>query len=130
MKCKKSNLVWILLTIIMLLTGMCSEIQRTDSYLVFSQNHVQADTIEDIGNNTLYIGNCTNKLINGLRDTFQKSRRDLGRLSLRNYVDFLRLKEILQMLCSFCVAVTVVFLPIQSSNTAILNYIHKQDGEK
>ena len=130
MKCKKSNLIWIVLTIIMLLTGMCSEIERTDSFLVFSSNHMQEDAIQDVKNDTLYIGNCTNKLITGLRDTFQRSRRGQGRISLRSYAEFLWLKEILQLLCSFCIAAVVACPPIQGSNTAILEFIHNQDGEK
>lgn len=130
MKCKKSSFVWILLSIIILLTGMCSQIERTDSFLTLPKQITEAEQICDVKNDTLYIGNCTNKLITGLRDTFQRSRRGLGRLSLRNYAEFLWLKEILQMLCSFCIAVIVACLPIQNSKTVILNYIHKQDGEK
>ena len=130
MKSKKSNLIWIILTIIVLLSGMCSGIQRTDSFLAFSQNDVQEDTIESVEKDNVYIGNCTNKLITGLRDTFQKSHRGFSGLSLRNYAEFLWIKEILQMLCSFCVAVVVAYLPILSSKTAILKFIHNQDGEK
>ena len=130
MKCKKSSLVWIILSIIILFTGMCSEIERTDSFLVLQKQTNETDQICDIKSDTLYIGNCTNKLITGLRDTFQKSRRGYGRISLRSYAEFLWLKEILQMLCHFCIAVVVTCLTIQNSNTAILNYIHNQDGEK
>lgn len=50
----------------------------------------EVDEICDVKNDTLYIGNCTNKFITGLRDTFQKSRRGQGRLSLRNYAEFLK----------------------------------------
>ncbi len=130
MKSKQSSIIRILLTFIVLLTGMCSEIERTDSFLALPKQMAEADSISDVENNTLYIGNCTNKLITGLRDTFQKSRRGYGKLSLRNYAEFLWLKEILQMLCSFCIAVVVSCLVIQSSKTAILEFIHNQDGEK
>ena len=130
MKCKKSSLIWIILSIIVLLAGMCSQIERTDSFLSLPKQTAEADTICDVKSDTLYIGNCTNKLITGLRDTFQRIRRDHGRLSLRNYAEFLWLKEILQMLCSFCIAAIVTCLIIQSSNVAILEFIHNQDGEK
>ena len=96
----------------------------------FSQNDVREDTIVSVEKDNLYIGNCTNKLITGLRDTFQKSHRGFNGLSLRNYAEFLWIKAILQMLCSFCVAVVVAYLPILSSKTAILKFIHNQDGEK
>ena len=130
MKVKKSSFVWIILSIIVLLTGMCSEIERTDSFLPLAKCITEVDEICDVKNDTLYIGNCTNKLITGLRDTFQKSRRGQGRLSLRNYAEFLRLKEILLMLFSTCVTAIMVCSPMQSSKTAILKYIHNQDGEK
>ena len=130
MKCKKSSFVWIILSMIILLTGMCSRIERTDSFLALPKQTAETDAICDVKNDTLYIGNCTNKLITGLRNTFQKSRRGHGRLSLRNYAEFLWLKEILQMLCSFCIAAIVTCLIIQSSNVAILEFIHDQDGEK
>lgn len=130
MKSKKSSFVWILLSIIVLLTGMCSQIERTDSLLLLSKQTAEADVICDIKNDTLYIGNCTNKLITGLRNTFQRNRRGQGRLSFKNYAEFLWLKEILQMLCSFCIAAIVTCLIIQSSKVAILEFIHNQDGEK
>ena len=130
MKSKKSSFVWILLSIIVLLTGMCSQIERTDSFLALSKQTAEADVICDIKNDTLYIGNCTNKLITGLRNTFQRNRRGQGRLSFKNYAEFLWLKEILQMLCSFGIVAIVTCLIIQSSNVAILEFIHNQDGEK
>ena len=128
MKSKKSSLICIILSIIVLLTGMCSEIERTDSSLVILQSMAEADTIEDVKNDTLYIGNCTNKLITGLRNTFQRSRRGQGRISLRNYAEFLRIKEILQMLSYISSAALFVCQPTERSKAAILNYIHKQDG--
>lgn len=129
MKSKKSSLVWIILSIIVLLTGMCSEIERTDSYFVISQA-AEADTIENVKNDSLYFGNCTNKLITGLRNVFSKSRRGQGRISLRNYAEFLWIKEILQMLSYVCIAALYVCQPTEHSKVAILNYIHNQDGEK
>lgn len=130
MKSKKSNLIWLLLSIIVLLAGMCSEIERTDSFLVTPQHMVESDTIEGVKNDTLYIGNCTNKLITGLRDTFQKIRRGEGRIALKNYAEYFLWKEILQMLFSFAIASLVVCQPTESSKITILNYIHDQDGEK
>ena len=130
MKSIKSSLIWIMLSIIVLLTGMCSEIERADSSLVTLQRMVETDTIEDIKNDTLYIGNCTNKLITGLRNAFQKSRRGQGRVSLRNYAEFLWIKEILQILSYVCIAALFVCQPTERSREAILSYIHKQDGEK
>ena len=130
MKSKKSNLIWILLSFIILLTGMCSGIERTDSCLVISQYVAEADTIENVKNDSLYFGNCTNKLITGLRNVFSKSRRGQGRIHLRNYAEFLWIKEILQMLSYVCIAALYVCQPTEHSKVAILNYIHNQDGEK
>lgn len=130
MKSKRSSFVWILLSFIILLTGMCSEIERTDSFLATAQHVVEADTIEDVENDTLYIGNCTNKLITGLRDTFQRIRRNQGRISLKNYAEFLWIKEILQLLSYVCIAVLFVCQPTEHSRAAILEFIHNQDGEK
>lgn len=130
MKSIKSSLIWIMLSIIVLFTGVCSEIERTDSSLLTLQHMVEADTIEDVKNDTLYFGNCTNKLITGLRNTFQKIRRGQERISLRNYAEFLSIKEILQMLSYVCIAALYVCQPTERSRAAILEFIHKQDGEK
>ena len=130
MKRKKSSFVWIILSIIILLTGMCSQIERTDSFLALPKQITEAEQICDVKNDTLYIGNCTNKLITGLRDTFQRSRRGQGRISLKNYAEFLWIKEILQMLSYICIAALIVCQPTERSKAAILEFIHNQDGEK
>lgn len=131
MKIKQRSLIWILLSFIILVTGMCSEIDRADSFFVTPEQYVaETDTIENIKSDTLYIGNCTRQLITGLRNAFQKSRRGQGRISLRNYAEFLWIKEILQMLSHVCIAALFVCQPTEHSKAAILNYIHSQDGEK
>ena len=130
MKYIHNNLVWILLAIIVMTTGMCSEIERADSFLSFQSQSIEAEMIDNIKNTTSYIGNCTNKLITGLKDTFQRSRRGQGRIGFRNYAEFLWMKKILHLLLSFFVAMSVVCPNIQSGSIAILNYIHNQDGEK
>lgn len=126
----RNSFIWILLSFIILLTGMCSEIERTDSFFVTSQYVTETDTIENVKSDTLYFGNCTRQLLTGLRNAFQKSRRGQGRISLRNYAEFLWIKEILQMLSYICIAALFVCQPTERSKAAILNYIHKQDGEK
>ena len=130
MKYIHSNLVWILLAIIVMTTGMCSEIERADSFLSFQSQSIEAEMIDNIKNTTSYIGNCTNKLITGLKDTFQRSRRGQGRIGFKNYAEYLWIKKILHLFLSFFVAMSVVCINIQSGNIAILNYIHNQDGEK
>lgn len=130
MKYIHSNLVWILLAIIVMTTGMCSEIERAHSFLESQNQSVEADTIAHVTNSTTYIGNCTNKLITGLRDTFQRIRRGHGRSNFRSCTEFLWLKEILHMLLFFDIATVVVYQVIQSDSVAILEYIHNQDGEK
>ena len=100
--------------------GMCSEIERADSFLSSPFQSTETEMIDGMKNATTYISNCTNKLITGLRDTFQRCRRGRERIGFRNYAEFLWLKEILQMLCSFCIAVVVSCLVIQSSKTARL----------
>ena len=130
MKYIHNNLVWILLAIIVMTTGMCSEIERADSFLSFQSQSIEAEMIDNIKNTTSYIGNCTNKLITGLKDTFQRSRRGQGRISFRNYAEFLWIKKILHLILFFVVAVKVTYLTIQSDSIAILEFIHNQDGEK
>ena len=130
MKYIHSNLVWILLAIIVMTTGMCSEIERADSFLLSQSQSIEAEMIDNVKNTTSYIANCTNKLITGLKDTFQRSRREQGRIGIRSYAEFLWMKNILHLLLPFFVAMSVVCLNIQSGNIAILNYIHNQDGEK
>ena len=130
MKYIHNNLVWILLAIIVMTTGMCSEIERADSFLSFQSQSIEAEMIDNIKNTTSYIGNCTNKLITGLKDTFQRSRRGQGRINFRNYAEFLWIKKILHLLLLSCVTVAIVHLTIQSDSIAILEFIHNQDGEK
>ena len=130
MKNIHSNLVWIWLAIIVMTTGMYSEIERVDSCLALQSQSIDAEMIDNVKNTSSYIGNCTNKLITGLKDTFQRSQRGLGRISFRNYAEFLWMKKILYLLLFFAVAVAVTCLIIQSDSIAILEFIHKQDGEK
>ena len=130
MKHIHSNLVWILLAIIVMTTGMCSEIERTDSFLPSQSQSMETKMIDNEKKTTSYIGNCTNKLIAGLKDTFQSSRRGQGRIGFRNYAEFLWMKKILHLLLSFLVAVAIMCLNIQSGSIAILEFIHNQDGEK
>ena len=130
MKRIKTNFVWLIISFIIIFTGMCSEIERTDSFLCFPKNEAEVELITEVKNHDSYIGNCTNKLITGLRDTFQRIRRGQGRLGLRSYAEFVWIKEALQMLVFYCFASVVVYPIIQSNSTAILTYIHNQDGEK
>ena len=130
MKYIHNNLVWILLAFIVMTTGMCSEMERAGSFLSFQNQSIEAETIDHVKNSTSYIGNCTTKLIEGLKDAFYRNRREQGRISFRNYVDFLWIQKNLHLLLFLDVAVTVVCLNIQSDSIAILEFIHDQDGEK
>lgn len=112
------------------MTGMCSEVERTDSFFVTSKHIAKTDRIENVKNDTLYIGNCTRQLLTGLRTNFQKNRREQGKISFKNNVESLWNKGILQMLSCVCTEALFVCQPIEHSKVAILNYIHKQDGEK
>ena len=101
MKSKKSSFVCITLALILLFLGMCSQIKRADSILASFQqmipemetdaaflnpNALKSDSINKAGADFSYIGNCTNKLITGLRDTFQNIRRGQGRIGLRTNI--------------------------------------------
>lgn len=130
MKYIHSNLVWILLAIIVATTGMCFEIERADSFLSYQNQSTEAEMINHLKDTTTYIGNCTNKLIIGLRDTFQRCRRGQGKISFRNYAEFLWMKKILHLILCWVGAVTVTCLTIQSDSIAIFEFIHNQDGEK
>ena len=130
MKYIRSNLVWFFLAIIVITTGICSEIERADSFLSYQNQSTEAEMINHLKDTTTYIGNCTNKLITGLRDTFQRCRRGQERISFRNYAEFLWMKKILHLILFFVVTVTFTCFTIQSDSIAILEFIHKQDGEK
>lgn len=145
MKSKKSSLACITLAFILLFSGMCSQIKRADSILASFQQVVleadsdlmnsrrkalETDSIDKAEADSFYIGNCTNKLITGLRDTFQNIRRGQGRIALKTNVEFLCVEVILQAFLSLYVIVADVCSRIQGSDARILNYIHNQDGEK
>lgn len=130
MKNKKSSLLCLNLVFILLFLGMCSQVNRADSLLASFQHISEAATIEKMEVDTSYIGKCTNKLITGLRDTFQSIRRGQGRSYFRNSGELFLLRESLQVLqCSYFIIFAVIF-QIKSSEITILNYIHDQDGEK
>ena len=61
MRCRKSSLVWIILSVIILFTGMCSEIERTDSFSLYSKQVAEASSIQEVKSESLYIGNATNE---------------------------------------------------------------------
>ena len=130
MKSKKSNLICVLLAIIVLLTGMCSQAKRTDSCLAYFHQMDTADSIAKTENESLYIGNCTGKLITGLRSSIQRLQRVQGRNGVKNYAEFLWIKVILHMSAVFYVITVLGSRFTQNSETTILNYIHAQDGEK
>ena len=130
MKCIHNSLIWILLSIIVVTVGMCSEIERAHSFPVSKNQSVEADAIDGVKNSTVYIGNCTHKLMSGLRDTIQRIRKGQGEISFRGYAEFLWMKEILHILLFFCSSAVDLCLMIQSDSVAILEYIHNQDGEK
>lgn len=143
MKSKKSSYLCITLAFILLFLGMCSQIKRADSVLAsFQQMASEAEftdsqrivletkSIDKAEIDSSYIGNCTNKLITGLRDTFQNIRRGQGRIGLKSQVEFLCMEEILQIFASFYIVIAAMCFGIQGSDIAILNYIHNQDGEK
>lgn len=130
MKNIHSNIAIILLSIIVFITGMCFEIERTHSYLGFQNQSLKEETLETAHNNVIYIGNCTNKLITGLRDTFQRNRKGQERISLKNYAKFFTMAEILYLFLFFCNASVAICVVVQSGSIAILDYIHNQDGEK
>ena len=57
MRRTKSNIIIIILSFIVLFTGMCSEIERTDSCLSFTKQVSKTETIEQVKGDSLYIGN-------------------------------------------------------------------------
>ena len=130
MKNIHSNLVWILLAIIVATTGMCFEIERADSFLSYQNQSTEAEMINHVKDTTTYIGNCTNKLITGLRYAFKKNESKKESISLRNFAGMLLVKKSLQLFLNFWCTSGVLYLLIQNYSSAILNYIHNQDGEK
>ena len=143
MKSKKSSFVCITLALILLFLGMCSQIKRADSILASFQQIIsepdfadsqrialETESIDKAEIDSSYIGNCTSKLITGLRDTFEEVRRGHGRIGLKSQVEFLCMEGILQIFVSFYTVSAAMCFKIQGSDITILNYIHNQDGEK
>lgn len=130
MKKKKSRLLCLNLVLILLFLGMCSPVQRADSVLASFRHISEVETIEKNEVDSSFIGRGTNKLITGLRSTFQNIRRGQGRVHVRNSGDLFLIRENLQTLLLTCFAVFTAILQILGSDVKILNYIHNQDGEK
>lgn len=130
MKKRKSSLSCLLLVFILLFLGMCSPMNRADSFLASLKSISEAETIDKIEMDISYIGKCTNKLITGLRDTYQSIRRGQGRSYFRNSGELFFSRESLQVLLFHCFIIFAVLFQIKGSDVTILNYIHNQDGEK
>lgn len=145
MRSKKSSFLCIVLAVILLFLGMCSQIKRADSILAnFQQMTAKAESamtdnlqinletefINKAEIDSSYINNCTDELITGLRDTFRNFRREQGRTGLKSHVEFLCTEEILHVFASFYIIIAAMCFRIQGSDIIILNYIHNQDGEK
>lgn len=128
---KQRNLICSILILIMFFIGMCSIIERTDSLSSFSQlTLADSDTLEAIKHDTILIYSSGNKLITTLRDTFLRTQRNYRTFNLRNYAEFLWIKEILQILSILSVTTIFISEKIEYSKQMILTYIHNQDGEK
>lgn len=126
----KKYIICITLSFIMLFTGMCSTLERTDSFLSFSQLTSKIDTIQSVSNDTLSILTSGDKLITSLKDTLLRSQRRPTSITLRNYAEFLWVKKVLQIFSSICITALFIYQLTEHSKTIILTYIHNQDGEK
>lgn len=128
---KQRNLICSILILIMFFIGMCSIIERTDSLSSFSQlTFANSDTIEAIKHDTVLIYSSDNKLITTLRDTFLRTQKNYRTFNLRNYAEFLWIKEILHILSILSVTTIFISEKIEYGKRMILTYIHNQDGEK
>ena len=128
---KQRNLICSILVLIMFFIGMCSIIERTDSLSSFSQlTFANSDTIEAIKHDTVLIYSSDNKLITTLRDTFLRTQKNYRTFNLRNYAEFLWIKEILHILSILSVTTIFISEKIEYGKRMILTYIHNQDGEK
>lgn len=128
---KQRNLICSILILIMFFIGMCSIIERTDSLSSFSQlTFANSDTIEAIKHDTVLIYSSDNKLITTLKDTFLRTQKNYRTFNLRNYAEFLWIKEILHILSILSVTTIFISEKIEYGKRMILTYIHNQDGEK
>lgn len=130
MKSRKKQFVCITLVFILFFLGMCQQTTKAHSFLTSLRCMEEAETIDRTGMDCSYIGITTARLITGLRDTFQSCKREQIRAGLRWNAEFLRLEEMLKMVLSLSVISAVIQYRLQGSEITILNYIHKQDGEK
>lgn len=130
MKSRKKQVMCLTLVFILFFLGMCSQTERVHSLLTTLHSIEEADTIDRAGMDCSYIGKGTAALISGLRNTFQTVRREQIRTNLRWHAEFLRMEEMTGISLVFSAVAAVILYRIQGNEATILNYIHKQDGEK
>ncbi len=134
MKTKYNAIICYILAVVMLLSGMCLENVEADSSFALTQTAQTASMIRSLDYEVLCNESCTIKML-GIRDTvyaLNASRRTNYRtdIRVRASVILFCVDKYTQNFSSFHAAVNAIQFPELYSKTAVLNYIHNQDGKK
>ena len=124
-----SRAVCFMIALILLLSGMCSQSLRADSSFVNVSNTSEADSICK-GIDFSYEKNCTNQMVTGMRDCVAVVRKVYSRLNIKSILNFLWVKGISSNLRFYYITAMFICSRIMYSETAILKFIHGQDGKK
>lgn len=130
MKSRTKQFGCMMLVFILFFLGMCQQTTKAHSFLTYLQHMEEADRIEKTQADCVYAGSGTARLISGLRDTFQNIRREQIRPNLRWNAESFRLEEMQKSFLVFTAISAVLLYRIKGRDITILDYIHKQDGEK
>lgn len=129
---KQNNIICLLLTAIMLLSGMCYEKVHADSlfsYESLADNTSSMDSSDSLADNTvLLLGELFSQrnVITSIRHTRQTDERTGPRTDLYlSFVDALPHYSIF-----YSMAADVELYSEARSNTVIINFIHHKDGKK
>lgn len=130
MEARRSRIICFMIAFILLFSGMCSAGTGADSGFVRTLETTEGDSINKSDIDFSYAKACTNKMISGMRGTIVLARRAYSRLGSRVNLSFIPVNGVSLNLFFYFAVVCAILFCILCSETAILNYIHKQDGEK
>lgn len=133
MRNKRKGIVCVIIAFFMLFSGMCLENVQTDSSFACAaaRNITSYMTSQDmeIVKSEAY----TTESINVRNTSYVQqrgNRSSQSRRVMKGSMEFLHINQESQIVSNFYTAADMVQLPELYSKTAVLNYIHNQDGKK
>lgn len=134
MKTKYNYLICYILAVFMLLSGMCLENTQADFSFALTKTAQPTSTIGSLSKEILCNESCTIEML-GIRSTsyaLNAARRTNYRtdIRVRASVILFCVDKFTQNFSNFHVAVNALQFPELYGKTAVLNYIHNQDGKK